>query len=149
VYRTLARTHTTRPPPNNQNKTGLGPGKGYVDVSTVDAATSREVAALASAAGAAFLEAPVSGSKGPAEQGQLIFLCAGDRPLFDAAAAPLDVMGKRAFYLGDVGAGAHMKLVVNMVMVRCGCMHACMCMCMCVRACVSMGRGDSVGSGQE
>jgi 3-hydroxyisobutyrate dehydrogenase-like beta-hydroxyacid dehydrogenase len=69
-------------------------------------------------AGAAFLEAPVSGSKGPAEQGQLIFLCAGDRILFDAAAGPLDVMGKKSFYLGEVGAGANMKLVVNMVMVR-------------------------------
>lgn len=95
---------------------GLAPGKGYVDVSTVDAATSRAVAAAARAAGAAFLEAPVSGSKGPAEQGQLIFLAAGDRALFDAAAGPLDAMGKRSFYLGDVGAGAHMKLVVNMVM---------------------------------
>ncbi|GBF93518.1 glyoxylate succinic semialdehyde reductase chloroplastic [Raphidocelis subcapitata] len=95
---------------------GLRPGKGYVDVSTVDAATSAAVSKLAAAAGASFLEAPVSGSKGPAEAGQLIFLCAGDRPLFDAAAGPLDVMGKRAFYLGPVGAGAHMKLVVNMVM---------------------------------
>ncbi|KAI8472738.1 MAG: 6-phosphogluconate dehydrogenase [Monoraphidium minutum] len=96
--------------------TGLGPGKGYVDVSTVDAETSAAIAAQVRAAGALFLEAPVSGSKGPAEQGQLIFLCAGDRALFDAAAGPLDVMGKKAFYLGEVGAGAHMKLVVNMVM---------------------------------
>lgn len=48
-----------------------------MDVSTVDATTSRAVAALVRARGAAFLEAPVSGSKGPAEQGKLIFLTAG------------------------------------------------------------------------
>lgn len=56
---------------------GMAPGKGYVDVSTVDAATSRAVAAAVRAAGGAYLEAPVSGSKGPAEQGKLIFLTGG------------------------------------------------------------------------
>ncbi|KIY98768.1 hypothetical protein MNEG_9191 [Monoraphidium neglectum] len=85
---------------------GLSPGKGYVDVSTVDSDTSSAIAAKARprvrAAGGLFLEAPVSGSKGPAEQGQLIFLCAGDAALFDAAAGPLDVMGKKAFFLGEV-----------------------------------------------
>lgn len=41
---------------------------------------------------------------------------AGDKALFDAAAGPLDVMGKAKFYLGEVGAGAKMKLVVNAIM---------------------------------
>lgn len=95
---------------------GLGPGKGYVDVSTVDAGTSQKVAQAVRGTGALFLEAPVSGSKGPAEQGALIFLTAGDRELFDAAGPLLDVMGKASFFLGDVGAGARMKLVVNMIM---------------------------------
>ncbi|GIL77665.1 hypothetical protein Vretimale_6780 [Volvox reticuliferus] len=95
---------------------GLTQGKGYIDVSTVDADTSRNIAAAVRAAGAAFLEAPVSGSKGPAEQGKLIFLTAGDQELFTAVAAPLDVMGKAKFFLGREGAGANMKLVVNMVM---------------------------------
>lgn len=95
---------------------GMSAGKGYVDVSTVDAGTSQQVAAAIHAAGAHFLEAPVSGSKGPAEQGTLIFLTAGDRELFDAAAAPLSVMGKKSFYLGDVSNGANMKLVINMIM---------------------------------
>ncbi|KAG2439550.1 hypothetical protein HXX76_004903 [Chlamydomonas incerta] len=95
---------------------GMSAGKGYVDVSTVDAATSQAVAAAVRAAGGAFLEAPVSGSKGPAEQGKLIFLTAGDQALFNAVAAPLDAMGKAKFFLGAEGAGANMKLVVNMVM---------------------------------
>jgi 3-hydroxyisobutyrate dehydrogenase-like beta-hydroxyacid dehydrogenase len=41
---------------------------------------------------------------------------AGDKALYDAAAGPLDVMGKASFFLGEVGAGANMKLVVNAVM---------------------------------
>lgn len=95
---------------------GLSAGKGYVDVSTIDVDTARSIAAAVRGTGASFLEAPVSGSKGPAEQGKLIFLTAGDESLFSAVAAPLDVMGKAKFYLGEVGAGAKMKLVVNMVM---------------------------------
>jgi hypothetical protein len=55
----------------------LSAGKGYVDVSTIDPATAADVAAAVRATGALYLEAPVSGSKGPAEQGALIFLTAG------------------------------------------------------------------------
>lgn len=95
---------------------GISTGKGYVDVSTVDAETAQKVEAAVHAAGGQYLEAPVSGSKGPAEQGQLIFLTGGDKCLFDAAKPLLDVMGKASFFLGATGAGANMKLVVNMVM---------------------------------
>jgi 3-hydroxyisobutyrate dehydrogenase-like beta-hydroxyacid dehydrogenase len=45
---------------------GLRPGTGFVDMSTVDAATSTKIAAACAAMGARFLEAPVSGSKQPA-----------------------------------------------------------------------------------
>ena len=60
------------------------------------------------ATGAQYLEAPVSGSKQPAEQGQLIFLCGGDRQLFDNSIPLLEVMGKAHFFLGKVGNGANM-----------------------------------------
>ncbi|KAH9554703.1 hypothetical protein CY35_08G076600 [Sphagnum magellanicum] len=95
---------------------GLGPGKGYVDVSTVDGDTSKAIYKAVQAKGAEFLEAPVSGSKKPAEDGTLIFLTAGDKSLYDKVAPFLDVMGKSRFYLGEVGNGAAMKLVVNMIM---------------------------------
>ncbi len=36
---------------------------------------------------------------------------AGDKDLFEAAGPLLDVMGKAKFFLGEVGAGANMKLV--------------------------------------
>ncbi|ERM93969.1 hypothetical protein AMTRI_Chr05g60460 [Amborella trichopoda] len=95
---------------------GIGPGKGYVDISTVDGATSKLIGGNIKSTGALFLEAPVSGSKKPAEDGQLIFLTAGDRSLYDKVVSFLDIMGKSRFYLGDVGNGAAMKLVVNMIM---------------------------------
>lgn len=65
-----------------------------------------------------FLEAPVSGSKGPAAQGSLIFLCAGDRALFDEIKdSALAAMGKASHFFGtDVGAGTRAKLVVNSLM---------------------------------
>lgn len=62
--------------------------------------------------GGLFLEAPVSGSKVPAEQGQLIFLCGGSKPLFDhpVTQKALDLMGKKSFFLGTVGNGTKMKV---------------------------------------
>ncbi|XP_004146817.1 glyoxylate/succinic semialdehyde reductase 2, chloroplastic [Cucumis sativus] len=100
----------------NGAASGLSPGKGYVDVSTVDGATSKLISARIKDTGALFLEAPVSGSKKPAEDGQLIFLTAGDKALYERVAPLLDIMGKSKFYLGEVGNGAAMKLVVNMIM---------------------------------
>jgi glyoxylate/succinic semialdehyde reductase len=95
---------------------GIKPGKGYVDMSTVAPETSQTLAAAVRNAGGLFLEAPVSGSKKPAEDGTLVILAAGDRELFDQAQPALAVMGKKILFLGEVGQGARMKLVANMVM---------------------------------
>ncbi|KAK1861219.1 hypothetical protein I4F81_003803 [Pyropia yezoensis] len=92
-------------------------GKALVDCSTFDVATSVATAEAVTSRGGRFLEAPVSGSKVPAETGTLVFLGAGDRSLYDEVAGDLDAMGKRAFYLGPVGAGTRMKLVVNTTMI--------------------------------
>lgn len=91
-------------------------GKGYIDMSTVDTVTSTKISEAIIEKGGRFLEAPVSGSKKPAEDGQLIILAAGDKSLYDEVMPSFDVMGKKAFFLGDVGNGAKMKLVVNMIM---------------------------------
>jgi len=87
-----------------------------VDMSTVDAATSQRIGAAITTAGGRFLEAPVSGSRKPAEEGSLIILAAGDSSLFDDAMPAFARMGKKSLFLGEVGNGANMKLVVNMVM---------------------------------
>ena len=61
-------------------------------------------------------QAPVSGSKKPAIDGTLIFLCGGGDKEYREVADALDAMGKAHHLIGAVGAGAKMKLVVNMIM---------------------------------
>jgi len=95
---------------------GIGAGRGYVDMSTVDAATAVEIGAAIAQQGGRFLEAPVSGSKKPAEDGTLIIIAAGDRGLFDQALPFFEKMGKKSLFLGELGRGAQMKLIVNMTM---------------------------------
>ncbi|KAE8713101.1 putative oxidoreductase GLYR1 [Hibiscus syriacus] len=91
-------------------------GKGYIDMSTVNPETSRKISEAITSKGGQFLEAPVSGSKQPAETGQLVILAAGEKSLYDAAVPAFDILGKKSFFLGKVGNGAKMKLVVNMIM---------------------------------
>ncbi len=95
---------------------GLKPGAGYLDMSTVDAETSIESARMAHEKGALFLEAPVAGSRKPAEDATLTIMAAGDRPLYDAALPALEAMGKKILFLGAVGNAARMKLANNLVM---------------------------------
>jgi len=95
---------------------GLKPGKGYVDMSTIDVETSQESARLAKEKGALFLEAPVAGSRKPAEDGLLTIMAAGDRELYDRSLPALERMGKKILFLGDAGNGARMKLANNLVM---------------------------------
>jgi len=95
------------------------PAKVLVDAATVTADQMRRMANATEQAGHMFLEAPVSGSKVPAEQGQLIFLCAGHKEVFKRVRPDLEgdgAMGKRAFHLGEVGAGSEMKLAINGMM---------------------------------
>lgn len=95
---------------------GIGDGRGYIDMSTVDDSTSQTISGLITQAGGRFLEAPVSGTKKPAEDGTLIILAAGDKSLYDDATSAFEVMGKMSPYLGEIGQGANMKLVINMMM---------------------------------
>jgi len=95
---------------------GIREGGGYVDMSTVDDITARMINDAVCKAGGRFVEAPVAGTKKPAEDGTLIILAAGDHSLYEEAKPAFEVMGKMCPYLGDVGQAARMKLVVNMVM---------------------------------
>eukprot|EP00160_Parvularia_atlantis_P015619 Unigene4547_Nuclearia_a/m.13896 Unigene4547_Nuclearia_a/g.13896 ORF Unigene4547_Nuclearia_a/g.13896 Unigene4547_Nuclearia_a/m.13896 type:complete len:300 (-) Unigene4547_Nuclearia_a:39-938(-) len=91
-------------------------GKSIIDMSTVDAATSLRLAAAADSASGRYLEAPVSGSKRPAEEAQLIVMAAGDATLYDEALPYFNLMAKKSFFLGEVGQAAKTKLVINMFM---------------------------------
>lgn len=90
--------------------------KSYVDMSTVDALTTTDIGFAIKEKGGRFLEAPVSGSKKPAESGELIIMCAGDRSLYVDCYTCFEAMSKKWFFMGDLGSGAKMKLVVNSIM---------------------------------
>lgn len=95
---------------------GISAGKKLVDCATLAVEDMERLSAQVLAKGGRFLEAPVSGSKAPAAQGQLIFLAAGDEGLYVERAADFDAMGKAKFYFGAIGGGTRVKLAVNMVM---------------------------------
>jgi 3-hydroxyisobutyrate dehydrogenase len=60
-----------------------------------------------------FVDAPVSGSKGPAEAGQLLILASGP-PAAEALVQPVfSAIGRKTVWLGQAGQGSRMKLVVN------------------------------------
>ena len=63
-----------------------------------------------------FVDAPVSGSKGPAEQGQLLILASGSAAAADRVDPVFDILGRKTVWLGQVGQGSVVKLVVNTYM---------------------------------
>ncbi|KAL3233970.1 hypothetical protein MRX96_022727 [Rhipicephalus microplus] len=89
--------------------------KGYVEMTSIDPDTSQDISEAIMLRGGRYLEAPVSGSKKPAEDGTLIILAAGDRSLFNDCASCFEAIGRHAFYLGEVGNGSKMSLILNML----------------------------------
>ena len=63
-----------------------------------------------------FVDAPVSGSKGPAESAQLLVLASGPPAAAEALRPVFAAIGRKTVWLGDVGQGSRMKLVVNAYM---------------------------------
>ncbi len=63
-----------------------------------------------------FVDAPVSGSKGPAEHGELLILASGPTAAVPVLTPVFDVLGRKTVWLGDAGAGSRMKLAVNAYM---------------------------------
>ena len=66
--------------------------------------------------GVLFVDAPVSGSKGPAEQGQLLILASGPAVAAGAVRPVFDVLGRKTVWVGEAGQGSQVKLVVNAYM---------------------------------
>ena len=65
---------------------------------------------------ALFVDAPVSGSKGPAENGQLLILASGPAQAREPLARPFAAIGRATVWLGEAGQGSRLKLVVNSYM---------------------------------
>jgi 3-hydroxyisobutyrate dehydrogenase-like beta-hydroxyacid dehydrogenase len=91
---------------------GLGAGKTWVDMSTVSPQASREIAARVRAAGAAMLDAPVSGSVPQVQSGTLTIMVGGDEDAYHRVEPLLSVLGTPN-YVGDNGQGLALKLAIN------------------------------------
>jgi len=92
---------------------GLQPRAVVCDASTVAPATVRGLNPLVAQKDAILLDTPVSGSVSTVESGTLTVMVGGDQDGLDRARPVLETFAKSIFYLGDIGAGATMKLVVN------------------------------------
>ncbi|MFI7587904.1 NAD(P)-dependent oxidoreductase [Spongisporangium articulatum] len=88
-------------------------GTVWVQSSTVGVAGTAELAAHAERQGLPFVDAPVLGTKQPAEKGQLVVLASGPSDLAPRVAPLFDAVGARTMWVGDAGAGTRLKLVCN------------------------------------
>ena len=88
----------------------------FIDCSTIDVATAREVISAAEAIGFAMIDAPVSGGTAGAAAGTLTFMCGGTDAAYSRAKPILEVMGKNIFHAGDAGNGQAAKICNNMLL---------------------------------
>jgi 3-hydroxyisobutyrate dehydrogenase len=93
----------------------LAPGAIWVQMSTIGVAGIERVAAMAQAErpDVTLLDAPVSGSRDPAERGQLTIFASGPEAARPRVAPLFDALGQRTIWVGGVGAGSRVKLVNN------------------------------------
>jgi 3-hydroxyisobutyrate dehydrogenase-like beta-hydroxyacid dehydrogenase len=94
----------------------LRPGTIWVDSSTVNPSFTKKMAQEAHERRVRFVDAPVAGTKGPAEQAQLIFLAGGDTEDVQACQPLFDAMGKQTVHMGPNGMGTSAKMVVNLLL---------------------------------
>jgi 3-hydroxyisobutyrate dehydrogenase len=92
----------------------LDDGALWIQSTTVGVEAADRLAELARAAGVGYLDAPVLGTKRPAELGELVVLASGPEELVGRAAPVLDAIGKSTIRVGEAGAGSRLKLVVNL-----------------------------------
>ena len=94
--------------------TGDVKGKLFVEMSTVQPATEVALAEKIGAKGAILVECPVGGTVGPALTGKLLGVAGGRKEDFERAKPLLDQMCRRIDLVGPIGAGASMKLAINL-----------------------------------
>jgi 3-hydroxyisobutyrate dehydrogenase-like beta-hydroxyacid dehydrogenase len=93
---------------------GLGPGKLFIDMSTVSPEVSRATAAKVRAKGADMVDAPVSGSVITLQQGKLSVMVGGKKETFDKVQPLLLDIGPKVTHVGDDGLALAMKIAVNL-----------------------------------
>ena len=90
---------------------GMKKGAIFVDHTTASANIARELAATATGAGIGFIDAPVSGGQGGAQNGMLTVMCGGNSVSFDAIKPVAMAFSRAVTLLGESGAGQLAKMV--------------------------------------
>ncbi len=89
-------------------------GRLFIEMSTAQSHTKKALADEARAKGAAFIDCPVGGTVGPATEGTLLGLAGGSAEDIARAKPVLDQLCRRVEHVGPVGAGAAVKLAMNL-----------------------------------
>jgi 3-hydroxyisobutyrate dehydrogenase len=85
----------------------------WLQMSTIGEAATDRCIELARERGIAFVDAPVLGTKQPAEEGKLVVLASGPQDLRDRVQPIFDAIGSKTMWVGDAGAGTRLKIVAN------------------------------------
>lgn len=93
-----------------------GKGALFIDCSTIDVDSARRAHELAGEAGAASVDAPVSGGVAGAKAATLTFMCGAQEAAFAGARPLLENMGKKIIHCGGAGAGQAAKICNNMIL---------------------------------
>lgn len=88
-------------------------GKTIINMSTVSPETSRYLAMICDKHQIAFIDAPVSGSVKPAQDGTLVIIVGGNPETYELVKPVFDVLGKISIYVGLAGAASSAKLAIN------------------------------------
>ena len=90
----------------------------WIDCSTVNPSFSKLMASEAKQRKIRFLDAPVTGSRGPAELGQLLFFVGGEKADMEEVRPLLEAMGRAVYHIGGHGMGTSMKMVGNLMLAQ-------------------------------
>lgn len=90
--------------------------KVFINMSSVSPQFTRELAHKLAPTGVTLIDAPVSGTRKPAEDGTLIILAGGVKEQVETVTPLLAAMGKKVIYCGEVGQGSMMKMMINLLL---------------------------------
>jgi 3-hydroxyisobutyrate dehydrogenase len=93
--------------------TGAAAGLVWMQMGTIGIDWTNRLARAAAEHGIRFVDAPASGSEGPARAGQLIILASGPDEVHETVQPVFDVLGSKTTWLGPAGSGSRAKLVLN------------------------------------
>jgi 3-hydroxyisobutyrate dehydrogenase len=92
---------------------GAEDGATWLQMSTIGIAGTERCAAIADEHGLVLVDAPVVGTKQPAEQGKLTVLASGPEEAHEICEPIFNAIGQKTIWLGEAGTGTRMKLVIN------------------------------------